>query len=114
MNKKELIVSAVISLISALGMLFVDFRISTGIVLGFSFSILHLFLLARSVDGILTGKKGNFLFVLISSLFRYAVIALPLIIALLYSDYFNVFGAVAGFLVYKLVLVMFAVINKEQ
>jgi len=113
MNKKEFRFSTILAVLTALITAFFDVRISAGIILGFLFSFAHLYLLTKHVDSILYQDKVSIVWSIISSISRYAMIALPLLIALSFSDYFNVFGAFFGFLLYKIVLVIFAIINKE-
>ena len=113
MNKKELRLSTVLAVLTSLIAAFFDVRVSAGIILGFMFSLAHLYLLTKHVDSMLYQDKASIFWVIISSVFRYAMIALPLLIAIKFSAYFNVFGAFFGFLLYKIVLVIIAVINKE-
>ena len=113
MNKNEFRFSTILAILTALITAFFDVRISAGIILGFLFSFAHLYLLTKNVDSMLYQDKTSIFWSIISSISRFAMIALPLLIALKFSDYFNVFGAFFGILIYKIVLIIFAVINKE-
>jgi hypothetical protein len=50
---------------------------------------------------------------MLGSMLRYVIIAFPLVIALILPQYFNIFGAAGGFILYKVVLIAFAVFYKD-
>ena len=110
---KEVRYAAITALILTIVTMFIDRRISAGIVLGHLFSMLHLFLLTKTADAIFDQKHINFFAFSLSTLIRYAIIALPLVISFLYPSYFNIFASVLGFTIYKFVIVAFAIINKD-
>ncbi len=113
MSNKERRVSALTAIILAVIMYFIDFRISTGIILGYLASIFHLYLITISMDNMLKSGRVNMFIVMLGSMLRYVIIAFPLVIALILPQYFNIFGAAGGFILYKVVLIAFAVFYKD-
>ena len=113
MSNKEQRVSALTATILAVIMYFIDFRISTGIIFGYLASTFHLYLITVSMDKMLQKRQVNVFLVLLGSMLRYVIIALPLVIALIFPQYFNIFAVASGFILYKVVLLVFAVFYKD-
>lgn len=101
MNKQIYIVSSIVGFIASLICLFFDWKISTGILIGLISSLVYFYLLIKSYkineDGSLHKGSG------LALIFRILVLALPLLIACLLPDYFNVFGAFGGVMVFRLI-----------
>jgi ATP synthase I chain len=86
--------------------------ISKGLILGTLFSILNFMLIAQSLPSRLEKGRGKALFVCLSSVWlRYAMLAVPLIVAAKFED-FNFFAAAAGILMVQLVIVGRQLIGK--
>ncbi len=113
MKDKEIKVSILTTIVLAVIMYFIDFRLSTGIVLGNLFSLLHLYLLTISANRMFKGKRIYVIKVFLGSILRYMIIAFPLILALLWPLYLNVYAVAFGFVLYKIILVIFAITYKD-
>jgi len=105
--RRAFIICAVVSLICV----FINWRISTGVLLGFLATIIYAWLLEQSVDRQLNGEKG--FSVLISKIVRLGILALALYVGLKYSGSFNVFGVFFGEMSLKISLLVFEGIIKK-
>ncbi len=94
-----------LSFISALIAYFVDKRICYGILLGSVCNWLYLLLLSKSFSDHIDGKKGLFSPFLVTFI-RYALMVIPFLISVLYPDTFHFIGALIGFLMFKVALVL--------
>ena len=105
MNKQIYIVSVVVSVIASVICLFFDWRISSGIIIGEIASLIYFLLLNNSFklkeDGSMS--KGG----IVSFLLRIVVIALPLTIAFFLPKFFNIFGAFAGVMLFRIVMIIY-------
>ena len=101
MNKQIYIVSSIVGVIASLVCLFFDWRITTGILIGLVSSLVYFYLLVKSYrvneDGTLSKGSG------LTLIFRILVLAIPLLIACLLPEYFNVFGAFGGVMVFRII-----------
>jgi hypothetical protein len=78
--------------------------ISKGLILGTLFSIFNFILIAQSLPSRLDKGRGSTLFVCLGSVWlRYAILAVPLIVAEKFEG-FNFFAAVAGVLMVQVVI----------
>lgn len=78
--------------------------ISKGLILGTLFSILNFMLIAQSLPSRLEKGRGKALFACLNSVWlRYAMLAVPLIVAAKFEG-FNFFAAAAGILMVQLVI----------
>jgi hypothetical protein len=78
--------------------------ISKGLILGTLFSILNFVLIAQSLPSRLDKGRGKTFMICLSSVWlRYAVLAVPLIVAAKFES-FNFFAAAAGVLMVQLVI----------
>jgi hypothetical protein len=78
--------------------------ISKGLILGTLFSILNFILIARSLPSQLDRGRGKTFLICLSSVWmRYAVLAVPLIVAAKLEN-FNFFAAAAGILMVQVVI----------
>lgn len=109
MNKKLYLFTGVLALIASVVCLIFDWRISTGIIIGLLSSYLYFYILNvefKIEDGQISkgGILGFFL--------RILVIALPLFIACVLPNVFNIFGAFAGVMIFR--IIMMIVFYKER
>ena len=109
MNKKVYIYSGILAALASLICLYFDYRISTGIVIGLLSSYLYFYILNMQFK-IEDGKmnKGGVLGYFI----RIAVIALPLLLACLMPQYFNIFGAFGGVMLFRVVMMVMFILQK--
>lgn len=100
------------SFVVALGLiiifLFIDFKISIGILLGFGFSLLNFKVIEYRYTDIEKKKKYFILLKILSSF----LLVLPLLISFLIPNYINFIGTAVGLLIIKLVIVTNAFIKK--
>ena len=105
MNKTICITSGIVCLIASLVCLFFNWKISTGIIIGLISSLVYFLLLNKTFkvkeDG--SFSKGG----IIAFLLRIVILALPLLIACLLPNIFNIFGAFAGILLFRIVMIVF-------
>ena len=79
--------------------------ISKGLILGTLFSILNFVLIAQSLPSRLDRGRGKTFMICLSSVWlRYAVLAVPLIVAAKFES-FNFFAAAAGVLMVQVVII---------
>ena len=104
MNKILYLISFIVSLLASLICLFIKWQISTGIILGTVFSLIYFFLLNKSysIDENGNLNKGNPL----GFFLRIIIIALPLLISCLLPNYFNIFGAFGGVMLFRIVMMI--------
>lgn len=103
MNKKIYLYSGIIGLFVSIICAFFDWKISMGILIGLLASFLYFFLLNdqfKIEDGQIS-KGGVLGFGL-----RIIVLALPLLVACLLPQYFNIFGAFAGVMVFRIIMMI--------
>ena len=91
---------------------FFNWRISRGIVLGMVFFHLYFYLLSSSLNQAIMAGKRNIGFTILSAVGRMVAMALPLLIGILLPQYFNVFGCLAGFVLFKVAALATAMIKK--
>ena len=105
MGKEVYIVSSIVGIVTSLICLFFDWKISTGIIIGLISSLIYFFILSKTFklndDGSI--NKGNALLFIV----RIFVIALPLLIACLLPDVFNIFGAFGGVMLFRFVMMFY-------
>lgn len=112
MNKKIYLYSGVLGIVASLIAYFFNWRVSTGIIIGVLSSYLYFYILNMNFkikeDG--TISKGNVLGFII----RILVIALPLLIACVFPNIFNIFGAFAGVMLFRIVMIVLFLIEKGE
>ena len=101
MNKNVYLYSGIIGVFASVVCAFFDWKISTGILAGLLSSYVYFYLL-NSQFRIEEGKinKGGILGFGI----RIIVLALPLLVACLLPQYFNIFGAFGGVMVFRIIM----------
>lgn len=111
MKKEIYLYSGIISILASVVCAFFNWRISTGIIIGALSSFLYFFILNENFkveDGKMT-KGGIFGFFI-----RIIVLALPLLIACLLPEYFNIFGAFGGVMLFRIVMIVIFLKEKED
>ena len=112
MNKKIYLYSGIFGIVASIIAYFFNWRVSTGVIIGVLFSYLYFIILNMNFkikeDG--TISKGSALGFII----RILVIALPLLIACLFPNVFNIFGAFAGVMLFRIVMIILFFIEKGE
>ena len=105
MNKKIYLFSGILAIIASIACVYFNWRISTGIIIGIICSYGYFYLLNKSLnvkeDGSIS--KGG----VIGFLVRILLIALPLAISVLLPEYFNIFGAFAGVMIFRIIMIIY-------
>ena len=104
MNKDLFIISGIVSIVASVITFFFKWQIATGIILGTIFSFVYFYLLNTGFkindDGSIS-KGGALLFML-----RMIVLALPLFVSCMLPEVFNIFGAFAGVMLFRIVMMV--------
>lgn len=112
MKKEIILYSGVVSLLASAICFYFDWRISTGIIIGVLSSFIYFYILNMNFkineDGNIS--KGGILGYFI----RIIVLALPLLIACLFPNVFNIFGAFGGIMLFRLVMIIMFFIKKGE
>ena len=108
MRQKKFISEAIISLVLTLLFLFLDYKISLGIVLGFIFSILNY----RLIEYRYQNLDSYNIWVVIGSLICILLLGIPLLISFLLSNIFSYIGVMIGLLIIKVKLIIEAFVKK--
>lgn len=105
MNKQIYMFSSIFGLLISVICLFFNWKISTGIIIGILSSFIYFYLLNGSFkineDGSI--DKGG----IVKYFIRIIVIALPLFLSYILPEYFNIFGAFAGVMIFRIVMIIF-------
>ena len=111
-NKQIYIYSGILGIIACAICWYFNWRISTGILIGLISSFIYFYLINNSFklkeDGSIS--KGG----VIGFILRIVVIALPLLIACLLPDYFNIFGAFGGVMLFRFVMIFYFLKQKGE
>ena len=113
MSPKVVRYSIVAALVLSIIFIFIDTRVTAGILLGSIFSYIYLYLLHKSYDNLLNkdiSKKSMFFKVML----RMMVLVVPLLISCLLPQIFNIFGAFAGLILFKFVMYADSFIKRKQ
>lgn len=105
MNKQIYLFSGILAIIASAVCAYFNWKISTGIIIGMICSYGYFYLLNKSFkvkeDGSMS-KGGALGFIV-----RILLIALPLAIGALLPSYFNIFGAFAGVMLFRIVMIFY-------
>ena len=108
MNKKEFLLDLLIAVILGVIFLFIDSKISLGIIVGYLFSILNFKLIELRYNGL---ETYNILAVL-GSIFSIAVLAIPLVISFLIPNIMSYIGVFIGLMILRTRLIIEAFVKK--
>ena len=109
MKKDQLLRNSAVAILVSVVFLFINRKVSYGILLGFAAAVLYWYMLARVIDSMISEKKPSF-FALTG---RMLVLAAPMLIACLFPDRINVFGSFFGLMIPKLDLYIRSFMRKE-
>lgn len=97
-----------IALFLAVAFLFINFRISIGIIVGYAFSYLNY----KTIEYRYNNLEVVNIFTYLGSLLSVGVLILPLVISFLIPTVLNWIGVVIGLLINKIRLIIGAFLNK--
>lgn len=105
MNKNIYLYSGILAVIVSLICAYFNWRISTGIIIGVLCSFVYFYTLNESFkineDG--SVSKGG----LLGFFIRIVLIAFPLLVACLFPNIFNIFGAFGGVMLFRIVMIFY-------
>lgn len=108
MRQKRFVSEALIVVLLALLFLFLDYKISLGIILGFIFSMLNYRLIEYRYKNMDTYNIWSIL----GSLICILILGVPLLISFLLPNIFNYIGVMIGLLIIKTKLIIEAFVKK--
>ncbi len=111
MPKKVIIYAGITIAVLSLAFYFVNWTISTGLIVGYLFSLIYIGVLTLSVK-LITSENPGGLLIVIGSLIRMVILALPLLYAGLMPQYLSIYGVFAGLLMFKLWMYLTMLFNK--
>lgn len=91
-----------------------DYRIALGFLLGTAISILLYFRTVMFCNAVIDNKKAGKAFVFSRFMSSYALMAIPMILAVIWPNIFNLFAVAAGLLMIKFTLVLSALIERRK
>lgn len=113
MNLKIYSITAVLAIVLSGICFFIDYRISLGILLAGSFSLLNMFLLSVTMKQAMSDKLGGQGLLMGGSFIRFALLIGVLYIAVRNQQLFSVYGLLIGFTLFMIALVIDALKRKE-
>ncbi len=114
MNTRVYVVTGVIALVLSAVCAFIDYRISLGILLTGSFSLLNLYLLSLSMKGLMKqGDLGSYPVMMGVGMLRFIMLAGVIFVAVKNPQYFNIYGVTAGLVIFMAGLLYDALTRKE-
>ena len=108
MNKKMFIISFIVVLGLVTIFLFIDFKISIGILFGYGFSLLNYKAIEFRYTDIEKKKRYFILLKILST----SLLVLPLLISFLFPNVFNFIGTAIGLIIIKIIIIVNACIKK--
>ena len=93
--------------------LFIDHRLTLGVLLGYPFAVIHLWLIQKRYNS-LNADKPSSLIVFGGSYLGIFLLIIPLMIAVLLPQYFNFIGVLAALVMNRIVMIIEAVISIRE
>lgn len=113
MRKRSWRISLCIMLIVAAAALVVDWRISSGFLLGCFVSVLLYLRTVAFCNAVLENGRTTKTFIFSRFMSSYALMAIPLLLAAVLPQYFNLFAAAAGLLLIKVTLIFDSLLERR-
>ncbi len=107
-------ISSVIIALAAVVFLFFDKTISFGLLLGQLFYILYLLVLTKMVDAVLGTASGGISKVSLGFVLRIVLLALPMVIAALFPETFNLFAVFGSMFLNRVMLLILYARGEES
>ena len=94
--------AAIIVVVLALIMAFINIKLASGILLGFIFDYLYNILMSNSLTEILESANRNKFMITLKIIFNQLAIAIPLLLAFIFPGIFNFIGVFIGLVINKI------------
>jgi len=107
MDKKVYKITSLLALLVTIISFLFNYKFALGVLLGFGFSMLYLYVLELSYRNLDSDYEVNFFHYLLVFI-RFILLALPMLIACLLPNVFNVIGSFIGLILFKLSLLIIA------
>ena len=104
MKLKIYLITMAIAVLGAVAACFVDLRISFGILLSASFSLLNMVLLSISMKAATSGAQLNYSVLILVNIVRFVILAAVIYIAIRNPQTFNIVGVAIGFTLFLFAL----------
>lgn len=115
MNRKIYLITGLIAIVLSVISAFFDYRISLGILLSSTFSLINLFLLSTSMKSLLkTGDISGYPLLMGVNILRFGMLAAVIYIAIKNPQLFNIFGVTAGLILFLFSLFIDMATRKES
>ena len=114
MRKQAISIALVVSGLIVLTGVFTDCRIASGYVFGAMISALLYWRTTMFCDQVLDQQAAGKIGLIGHFLFSYLLMALPLLIAALAPEVFNIFAAAGGLFLMKFVLILDSVLERRE
>ncbi len=93
--------------------LFIDHRLTLGVLLGYPFSVIHLWLINKRYRSLDAERPSSFI-VFGGSYLGIFLLVIPLVIAVLLPQYFNFIGVLIALMMNRIVMIVEAVISIRE
>lgn len=114
MRKQAISIALVLSGLVVLAGVLTDWRIASGYVMGAAISALLYWRTTMFCDQVLDQQAAGKIGLIGHFLFNYLLMALPLLIAALVPEVFNIFAAAGGLFLMKVVLILDSVLERRE
>ena len=114
MKGKILRTTGICGLLLAAVFCVINWRISAGIILGMVCFVLYYLILNESFRDLTEVSSSDAFMMILASIARLALMAVPLLAGILMSQYFNIWGCLAGFTAFKIAAVFEAVKDSQD
>lgn len=104
MKLKIYLITMTIAVLGAAAAYFVDFRLSLGILLSASFSLLNILLLSVSMKAATSSGQLNYSLLIFVNIIRFAILAAVIYLAIKNPQTFNMVGVAIGFTLFLFAL----------
>ena len=113
MSLKIYLITAAVGIVCSGVFTLIDVKISAGILLSTLFSLLNMVLLSASMKLAINGKDGQYGIMMLSNIFRYALLFLCMFIAYKLPQYFSMIGVAIGMALFLIALVIDAIAKRK-
>ena len=114
MEGKLLRTTGICGLLLAAVFCVIDWRVSAGIVLGMICFALYFLILRASFRDLTEVRSSDAFVMILSSVARLFLMAVPLLAGILMPQYFNIWGCFGGFTIFKMAAVIEAAVSSRN
>ena len=114
MSLRIYVITALIALILSGITLFIDYRIALGILLSAGYSLVNMLMLSESMKMMIGNKESgaNYSALIAGNIVRFGLLLVVIYIAVKNPGLFNIYGVLAGFMLFMIALVIDALRRK--